>query len=474
MGTSGCTATRAAVGVATAALLACGDESPPPVEPPPRPVVASAAVVPGAHNVLSAIVTASFLHADSAGVRFGPAGGPLDDTTPRLVVGPVPIELPVLGLQASTAYALQVVAYGEGGETAGDTLRLTTGALPADLPAYSAGGANPSPGYVVFGAYPYGLVIDNAGRVVWYRHLDQGPTLNFQVQQTGRYTTSPVTPTAGDPTPWVEFDSLGNETRRLGCVAGLTSRFHELVAELDGSYWMFCDDVRVMDLTPYGGLPAATVSGTAVQHVGPGGQLLFAWTPFDHFAITDLDSASRTGPAVNWTHGNAMDFDADGNLVVSFRSLNEITKIDVHSGAVLWRMGGLANQFTFAGTTPFVGQHGLRVVGLGGLLLFDNRGQVGDSRAERYQVDAATHNVQLAGNYAALPAVSSILGGSTQLLPGGHVLVAYGNGNRVQEYDASGAVVWEIHGNPGYVFRAQRIPSLYRPIPWAPPRMPVP
>jgi hypothetical protein len=43
------------------------------------------------------------------------------------------------------------------------------------------------------------------------------------------------------------------------------------------------------------------------------------------------------------------------------------------------------------------------------------------------------------------------------------VLVAYGNGNRVQEYDAAGNVVWEIHGNPGYVFRAQRIVSLYRP-----------
>jgi hypothetical protein len=33
----------------------------------------------------------------------------------------------------------------------------------------------------------------------------------------------------------------------------------------------------------------------------------------------------------------------------------------------------------------------------------------------------------------------------------------------VQEYDAVGNVVWEIEGNAGYVFRAERIASLYRP-----------
>jgi hypothetical protein len=41
--------------------------------------------------------------------------------------------------------------------------------------------------------------------------------------------------------------------------------------------------------------------------------------------------------------------------------------------------------------------------------------------------------------------------------------VAFGDGGVVQEYDGDGAVVWEIEGDPGYVFRAQRIRSLYHP-----------
>lgn len=452
--------------VATLAAIAAGCTDGHVTLPAPhRPVISSAAIAPGPHNVLSAVVSVSLLHADSVRVRFGPASERLDSLSPSVTaLSSNVIELPVLGLLPATAYRMQAVAYGAGTSTTGDTLRFTTGPLPGDLPVYSAGGSSPSPGYVVFGAYPYGVVIDNSGRVVWYRHLDGGPTLNFQVQPTGRYTTMPITAQETDAARWVELDVLGNETRRIGCADGLKARFHELIAEADGSYWLMCDDSRIMDLTPYGGQPAAVVTGTAVQHVAADGRRLFAWTPFDHFAITDLDPASRAGASVNWTHGNAIAFDADGSLVVSFRSLNEITKIDLPSGAVRWRLGGLANQFAFIGAgASFVGQHGLRFVARGQLELLDNRGRPGESHAERYVIDEAGRTASLSATYFSLPPTSAILGGSTQPLPGGRTLVAYGNGNRVQEYDAGGAVVWEIHGNPGYVFRAERIASLYRP-----------
>ncbi|MEZ4411966.1 MAG: arylsulfotransferase family protein [Gemmatimonadales bacterium] len=446
--------------MAAGVLAGCADESV--VASPSPPVVESVVVTPGPHNVLSAVVTASVRDADSVVVLYGPTGEGLESVTPSTTASSDGVELAVLGLLPATAYQLEVLAYGAGGVTASDTLVLTTDALPLDLPTYSAGGSDPTPGYVVFGAYPYGVVIDNTGRVVWYRHLDWGPTLNFQVVATGRYATSPTYPDPGDAAPWVELDLLGNETRRMGCSAGLKSRFHELVAEADGSYWLMCDDTRVMDLTMFGGQPDAEVTGTAVQHVDASGDALFSWTAFDHFAITDVDLASRTGATVNWTHGNAIDFTPDGNLLVSFRSLNEITKIDLRTGAVLWRLGGQANQFTALGGVPtFVGQHGVRMPGAGVLQLLDNRGLPGNTHARRYRIDEASRTVAWTADYFSAPPASSLLGGSTQTLPGGHILVAYGNGNRVQEYDTGGNVVWEIHGNPGYVFRAQRIRSLY-------------
>jgi hypothetical protein len=236
-----------------------------------------------------------------------------------------------------------------------------------------------------------------------------------------------------------------------------------VLVEPDGSYWLMCDETLVMDLSGVGGVPGAVVTGTVVQRIDAAGGLAFEWSPFDHFDITDVDAEARSGATVNWTHGNAIDLDADGNLLVSFRSLSEITKIDTRSGAVLWRMGGLRNEFTFSNPgPPFLRQHGMRVAN-GEIVLLDNFGEAGGSRAERYALDEAGRTARLTGVYAPTAATRASLGGTTQSLLDGHTLVAFGDGGVLQEFDTKGAVVWQIDGNAGYVFRAQRIRSLYHP-----------
>jgi len=431
----------------------------------PAPVIDNAAVSRVSGNALGAVVTAHLQHADSALVRFGTGqDAPLDSATPAVKVEEDSAFIPMLGLLPGTAYALEVVAYGPGGPGKSERLLLTTDTLPADLPSYSAGGTDPSPGYVVFAAMGYGVAIDNTGRVVWYLRLAEPATLNFQPQPTGRYYTHPIEADPRNPRTWLEIDPLGRVTRTLGCAHGLVPRFHDLIALQDGSYWLMCDETRTMDLSAAGGATGAQVTGTVVQHVSESEAVLFEWSSFDHFAITDLDSASRTVPTVNWTHGNALALDADGNLVISFRSLSEVTKIDTRTGAVVWRMGGSCNEFTFdEAPPPFSRQHGVRLTPGGELVLLDNLGHDTGSRGERYAVDPASRTARMIGAYVpSVPAVAS-LGGTTQYLPNGHTLIAYGNGGRVEEYDAAGRVVWQIEGDAGYVFRAQRIRSLYAP-----------
>jgi arylsulfotransferase ASST len=447
-----------------AGLLSACISGPDDRPPPATLAIDQASLTAGPFNVLSAVVTLRLRGADSAAVRYGVAGGPLDSLTPAVPVAGDSVGLPVFGLLPATTYQVRGVAWASEGEVEGPALSLATGPLPPDLPVYQAGGTDPSPGYVVLAAPFYGVVIDNTGRVVWYRNLSGGSTLNFEAEPTGKYVTQPTAPGPTDSLPWVEFDPLGNEVRRLGCVRGLRSRFHDLIEEPDGSYWIMCDETRTMDLSSLGGVAGAQVTGTVIQHVRGDRTLAFEWDPFDHFAITDLELASRTGPLVNWTHGNALDLDPDGSLLVSFRSLSEITKIDTTTGAVAWRLGGLRNQFTTpGGASPFTRQHGLRLTRQGRLTLLDNLGEPGGSRAEEWTLDEGQHVATMTASYVGFPAVTALLGGSTQRLPLGRTLVAYGNGGRVQEYDALGNVVWEIHGNPGYVFRAQRIVSLYHP-----------
>jgi len=431
---------------------------------PPRIIAASVAANP--QNVLGVVVLASTSLADSVAVRYHLAGETADhDSVTPSVPAEADASVPVLGLLPDSRYVLRPMAFGAGGTVTGDSLEWQTDSLPSDLPRFTASGPAPSPGYLVFAAGRYGLVIDNTGRVVWYRRFSSGPGLAFMAQPNGHYVTRLPTPDPTDREPWVEFDVLGDVKRSLSCAGGLQSRPHDLIAEPDGSWWILCDETRAWDLSGVGGLAGAQVTGTVVQHLSGNGSLLFQWSPFDHFAITDLAAADRVGLNVNWTHGNALDIAPDGNLLVSFRSLNEITKIDVASGDVLWRLGGLRNEFTFADSSQpkFVHQHGLRRCASGALLLLDNLGDPSESRAERYVLDETAMTAQLVRAYATQPGVITQIGGSTQDLPEGHTLVSFGTAGRVEEYDASGQVVWRIEGNAGYVFRAQRIHSLYAP-----------
>lgn len=443
--------------LATAALTACEFSGPGPI---PAPTIESVAITPGQLNVLSATAEVLASGGDSAAVEFSLVGA----SSSRIMTPAVPLvsgvaSIPVLGLEPSREYEARVVAFGAGGSVRGDVQGFVTAALPPDLPVFVAEGTAPSPGFVAFGAGNYGLVIDNGGRVVWYHHFPSGVGLNFQPEPNGRYVALP--PPA---TTWLEIAPSGEVTRTLGCGHGLKPRLHDVMARRDGSYWLLCDETRTLDLTSLGGMPDARVTGTAVQHLSAAGDVLFEWSPFSHLDPADADPALLSGPTVNWTHGNALDLDADGNLVVSFRNLNEVTGIDTRTGSVLWRLGGRRNEFTLAGSSDeFSGQHSARALPGNQLLLLDNLGASTESRAELWTIDRVSKVARQVKSMGAVPPALTAIGGSVQPLANGHTLVSFGVAGRVEEYDSSGSVVWRIRTGAGYVFRATRIQSLYDP-----------
>jgi hypothetical protein len=60
---------------------------------------------------------------------------------------------------------------------------------------------------------------------------------------------------------------------------------------------------------------------------------------------------------------------------LSVRNLGQVLKIDAQSGAILWRLEGLKNDFTFVNDpmNAVSAQHSVRVFPDGNLLLFDKR-----------------------------------------------------------------------------------------------------
>lgn len=305
------------------------------------------------------------------------------------------------------------------------------------------------------------VVVDNSARVVWYYHFPNGVLNSVQAHASAHYTLMSLTVPVRR---FLVLDPYGTEVDQLQCV-GWDTRFHDLLVLAAGDFWILCDEERVMDLSSLGGVSNANVMGTVVQHISPTGHVLFEWKALDHFQVTDLPAAERTGPNVNFTHGNGIELDSDGNLLLSFRSLDEITKVDVATGQVIWRLGGLANQFTFLNDPQggFDGQHGVRRAGPGEIQLLDNRPSP-PSRLVRYRLDENAMTADLVWEFVHSPTTWSRVGGSTQFYPGGKGLVSFGTAGRVVEVSPQGTPVWELTGLDGtYVFRAQRISSLYSP-----------
>jgi hypothetical protein len=412
-------------------------------------------------NAISAAVMVRAVGYDSAYIEYqGSAGSPPASTPAIGFAGETAVRIPVLGLDTATAYTFRVVLMLAGAaERTVDSLVFTTGSLPGWIPAIGSLGTSSQAGYVALSLPDGAVTVDNSGKVVWYHHSPNGVLNSFQAHPAGVYTI------LGSGAPETEFrvlNALGEQTGTLTC-AGRPTRFHEVLVDAGGDAWMLCDETRVMDLSGVGGDAAASVMATVVQHLSASGALLWEWNAFDHFDITDLPLIDRTGPNVNFTHGNGLGFDTDGNLLLGFRSLSEVTKVDRVTGAVIWRFGGLRNQFTLLNDPKgsFERQHGVRLAGPGHVQFLDN-GLAAPSRLVRYLMNPAAGNAALEWQAIDAPTTWTVVGGATQFHPDGHATVSFGRAGRVIEVDPAGNRTWELTGLDGrYVFRAQRLTSLY-------------
>ena len=449
---------RLVVLATTAALpLGCGSDA---NQGPPAPTFLGAVASANPHNTISAVVTVTATGYDSAFVRYWHAGVPARRTPSHSFGTDSVARIAVLGLDTAAAYTFEIDLVGRGEPPiAVDSQPFQSGSLPAWIPPAVAQGSDTTTGYLVL-SYPDGpVIIDNAGTVRWYL-ASPDPGLNsFQAQPNGRYTLFGST---DSPRQYRVLDELGNDVGTLVCVE-FPTRFHDLRVMAGGDYWITCDETRIMDLTPLGGLDSVVTTWTVAQHLSAEGTLLFEWKSADYIDISEVPASERTGRVVNATHGNGIAIDADGNLLLSFRTLDQVVKVDITTGALLWRLGGPGNQFTFVNDAKgtFERQHGLRVAGPGQIQMLDN-GLVAPSRFVRYLINPVAMTALLVMDFRDSPTTLTPVGGSTQYYDNGHGLVSFGRAGRVVETDPAGNRAWELTGIDNvYVFRAERIPSLY-------------
>ena len=427
-------------------------------------------------------VTYSVDGADSVRARYAAVDGTDSGVSPWVAEerGVVPL----LGLRASTSYLLWTEARYGNVVAIGDTVSYETGPLPsALLQAHleRQQGGPLSGGYTLTSTMDdagdfYAVAYDSVGVVRWYRHLGQvGGVADVQQQRNGHITAG-LGPSNGSnmvDTYFLEFTRAGDSVRTIVAAGSPYTDDHELIVQTDAAGnrvadYLFGYDVRSADRSAFGGGTEDPLAGHQVLRISAAGSVDTLVQGWDHW--TERDAV--IGPPLfgDFDHPNSLSFDADSGLVISYRDLGSVVKLTPDGRSVEWIFGGTGNQFTITGDpmNGFGGQHTVRVLPNGHLLMFDNGWNhvPQRSRAVEYALDPATHTARMVWQYVPEPAVFVAYTGSAQRLANGNTVVTFTQAQFLDEVSPDGVLLSRMkiqNGSGTYApYRTQRIRSLYR------------
>lgn len=262
---------------------------------------------------------------------------------------------------------------------------------------------------------------------------------------------------------------------------------HDFLRLANGHTILLVADTRELSgLTGYP--PNTKVQGDDIVDLDQNMKPVWIWSAFDHL---DPNRHPLAG-LPDWTHGNALVYTPDHNLLFSMRNQSWVIKIDYQDGAgtgdVLWKLG-YQGDFTLTNGDSsdwFYGQHyphifaadsattTLGVFDDGNDRVFANGTTCNTncySRAVIYDLDENAKTATL--QFAYDPNLYTFWGGDVRLLSSGDVELdipapAGLQGSRVQEItqDANPQVVWQMDMSVPNAYRAYRIPSLYPGVQW--------
>jgi len=304
------------------------------------------------------------------------------------------------------------------------------------------------------------LILDNATTAVFYKKVE-GVIFNFLWQENGELTYNIY------PTTSYGLDSSGVLTNTFVVPDSFKFNFHELTVQADSSYYVLSDEAVVVDLSQIvpGGQTDAQLITQNIHHMDAQDNEIWRWRSFDHYDILDADSAvDLTQSFIDWTHCNSIKVDYDGNILLSTRNFNEVTKINRQTCEIIWRLGGERNQFQFIDDNRrFARQHDAKRNAVGNLILFDNGVRLVPqySSLVEYELDEDSLTASLIRRFSRDETVWSRIRGGVQGLPNGNHLICWGESDdpAVTEINSNNEIVYEISfPNGGHRYRSFRFP----------------
>ena len=323
---------------------------------------------------------------------------------------------------------------------------------------------NPSDDYLFLGLTAGGaghlLILDNDATPVFYKIID-GTIFNFLWQENGELTYNIY------PDSAYGLDSSGTLVNRFYTPEPYDYDFHELTVLEDSTYYVLGDENISVDLSEIvpGGNPKAVLITQNIYQMDSNDNEIWSWRSIEHYDITDVDDdVSLLQIYIDWSHCNSIKVDYDGNILLSTRNFDEVTKVNRQTGDIIWRLGGEKNQFKFINDTRrFARQHDVKKNAEGNLILFDNGVRLDPqySSLVEYALNEDSLTAKLVRRFSIGDTLWSRIRGGVQGLSNGDHLIDWGERNdpAVTEINKNNEIVYEIRfPNGGHRYRSFRFP----------------
>ena len=232
---------------------------------------------------------------------------------------------------------------------------------------------------------------------------------------------------------------------------------HDVRIDKNGHIVTLIRNTKIVDMTPYGGAGVDTLGGDGILVMDTTGKELWKWSVWDVWDITKDPYIKRF--AYDRFHINCLNFDTDGNYLVSVAIEDQIWKVNAKTGKIMWKLGK-DGDFKMDTTCFFSFQHSVNINSQGDLMVFDNSLWKKVSGGVSFTLDMK--NMIAKTNIKATLPKSKYTSrmGSAYLLPNGNLLQASSKTGTVMVTDKLGQILWEL--NASFVpYRAEYVPASF-------------
>ncbi|HJS96551.1 MAG TPA: arylsulfotransferase family protein [Solirubrobacteraceae bacterium] len=252
--------------------------------------------------------------------------------------------------------------------------------------------------------------------------------------------------------------------KTVSAANGLSADLHEFQLTPYGTALITAEYPVYANATAASGVANEVVLDSVVQEIDvPTGLVEFEWHSLDHVGVTDGYTKPPNAPKkkgkkplpnfawdpYDYFHLNSIGLDRDGNLVISARNTWGVYKIDHHTGAVIWTLGGKHSSFRLAAGASFAFQHDVRVRARGDQILsmFDDGAGPpyvhSQSRALELRLNLKRRTATVVTQRVHSPPLLASFEGDDQQLAGADNFVGWGQQPYFSQFNAKGKLVFD-------------------------------